>query len=275
MEKNLKDFEQYLVREERAKGTIEKYLRDVRSFLTWGEGRELTKELTVGWKNYLIREEYSPASINSMLAALHAYLHFMKREDYKVKFLRVQRKIFRETNLELKRYEYQKLIDTARLQGKERLAILIETLGSTGIRVSEIQYLTVEAIIARRADISLKGKVRTILISGKLAKKLMLYAKRNGIFHGPIFLTKNGTNLSRKQIWAEMKALCKAAKVEAKKVFPHNLRHLFACIFYKACGDIVKLADVMGHSSIETTRIYLKTTGSEYQNWLDELCLVC
>lgn len=182
--------------------------------------------------------------------------------------------MFREENRELNKADYEKLISTARQLGKERLALVIETIGATGIRVSELQYLTVETIKERRAEISLKGKIRTILIPGKLAKKLQDYAKREKIRQGEVFITRNGTSLSRKQIWAEMKHLCKAAGVDSKKVFPHNLRHLFARVFYKVSKDIARLADVLGHSSIETTRIYLVTTGRECQRWLEGLQMI-
>lgn len=209
-----------------------------------------------------------------MLAALNGFFRFLGWEECRVKFLKIQRKPFRDPGRELSRAEYQRLIFTAQKRGQDRLALLLEAIGGTGIRVSEVRYLTVEAARAGRAEISLKGKIRTILIPGKLCRKLLKYAKKRKIASGEIFLTGSGKGLSRKQIWAEMKRLCKWAGVEESKVFPHNLRHLFATVFYKASRDIVKLADVLGHSSIETTRIYLISTGAEHARQLERLGLV-
>ena len=195
-------------------------------------------------------------------------------QECQVKALRLQRQLFRDDSKELTRAEYDRLIAAAHTLGRERLALLMETICATGIRVSEVQYLTVEAVERGRAEISLKGKIRTILIPGKLRRKLLKYARKNKTVSGEIFHTRNGKGLSRKQIWAEMKAICKAAGVEASKVFPHNLRHLFARTFYKVCRDVAKLADVLGHSSIETTRIYLISTGAEHASLLERLGLV-
>ena len=264
----------WLQQEERAPGTREKYLRDVRRFAAWLDGRKVSKELTAGWKEHLLAQGYAPVTINSMLAALNALLRFAGWEDCRVRFLKLQKRLFRESSRELTREEYGRLTAAAREQGRERLALLMETIGGTGIRVSEVKYITVEAARQGRAEISLKGKIRTILIPGKLCRKLQKYARKQKIAAGEIFLTGSGKPLSRKQIWAEMKAVCQAAGVEPGKVFPHNLRHLFATAFYTACKDISRLADVLGHSSIETTRIYLLTTGTEHRKQLDRLGLV-
>ncbi|MGM9607162.1 MAG: tyrosine-type recombinase/integrase [Oscillospiraceae bacterium] len=268
-------FEQHLKGEERSAGTVEKYLRDVRQFAVWLDGGAVTKDAVAGWKEYLHAEGYGPTTINGKLAALNALLRLMGWEDCRVKPLRLQKRMFRDSGKELTRQEYGHLIETARGQGKARLALLMETICSTGIRVSEVQYVTVEAAQAGKAEISLKGKIRTILLPGKLCRKLLKYAKKEKIASGEIFLTRSGNSLSRKQIWAEMKALCQAAGVEPAKVFPHNLRHLFATVFYQACKDIAKLADVLGHSSIETTRIYLRTAGAEHARQLERLGLIC
>ena len=182
--------------------------------------------------------------------------------------------MFREQSRELTRADYDRLITAAQARGRDRLALLMETICATGIRVSEVKYITVEAAKAGRAEIALKGKIRVILIPNKLCRKLLKYAKKNKTASGEIFLTRNGTPMSRRQIWAEMKGLCRAAGVAPSRVFPHNLRHLFAGAFYRATRDIVKLADVLGHSSIETTRIYLLTSGAEHQRQLDRLGLV-
>ena len=263
-----------LATEERSHGTIENYLRHVRIFAAWLNGTPATKEQAAGWKEYLISQGYAPTTINSMLAALNGLFRFLGWDECRVKFLKDQRRLFRDASRELTRPEYEHLLETAKERGQDRLALLMETICSTGIRVSEVCYITVEAAQRGRAEISLKGKIRTILLPRKLCRKLLKYAKKNKTVSGKIFLTRNGTSLSRRQIWAELKHLCKYAGVEPSKVFPHNLRHLFATIFYKACKDIVRLADVLGHSSIETTRIYLVTSGTEHIRQLERLGLV-
>lgn len=268
------EYRHYLHEEERATGTIEKYIRDVRRFAAWLSGRYATKEMTNGWKEYLVEAAYRPTTINSMLASVHGFFRFAGWGNCSTKLLRIQRQIFREQKKELGKSDYKKLITTAKNKKQDRLAMIIETIGATGIRVSELKYLTVESVSRGQVMVFMKGKIRTILLPGKLIKKLLVYAEKNKITKGEIFITRNGTGISRKQIWAEMKRLCKTAGVGAAKVFPHNLRHLFARIFYKSSKDIVRLADVLGHSSIETTRIYLVTSGLEYQNWLDQLRLV-
>lgn len=275
MGQTLSDFRSFLIREEHALATIEKYVRDVKLFLEWNQESVITKERVIGWKNTLIDSKYSVTSINSMLASLHCYFRYIQIDGCNVKYLRIQRKVFRDENRDLNKQDYQKLIDTARKKRNERLALVIETIGATGIRVSELKYITMEAVKENQAVISLKGKVRTILIPQKLSKKLLFYAKREKIINGEIFITRNGTSFSRKQIWAEMKKICKEAGVESKKVFPHNVRHLFARMFYKASKDIARLADVLGHSNIETTRIYLVTVGDECRRWLENIQMLC
>ena len=264
----------YLRQEERSAATLEKYLRDINSFACWLGDSPVSREAVTGWKESLLAQGRAPATVNGALAALNGLFRFLGWEDCRAKFLKVQRRLFRDQSRELTRADYDALTAAARTQGKERLALLMEAICATGIRVSEVRYLTVEAAKAGRAVISLKGKIRTILIPNKLCRKLLKYAKQQKTASGEIFLTRNGTPLSRRQIWAEMKGLCKAAGVEASRVFPHNFRHLFATAFYRACKDIAKLADVLGHSSIETTRIYLLTSGAEHQRQLDRLGLV-
>ena len=268
-------FRRQLQKEERGCGTVEKYLRDVRAFAAWLEERPVTRETAAAWKETLLREGYAPATINSMLAAVNHFFRFMGWEDCRVKALRLQRRMFRPAEQELSREEYGRLVAAAREQGRERLGLLLETICATGIRVSEVAYITVEAAEKGRTDVSLKGKIRTILLPNQLCRKLLKYARRKKIVSGEIFLTRNGTGLSRKQIWAEMKKLCQAAGVAPEKVFPHNLRHLFARSFYRACRDVVKLADVLGHSSVETTRIYLLATGEEHAREMERLRLIC
>ncbi len=270
----LSSFREELLREERAAGTAEKYRRDLLALQTWLNGRPLTKEAANGWKEHLVASGYAPATVNSMLAAANAFFRFAGWDDCRLKFLKLQHRMFRDQSRELTKEEYLRLLETAKAHGQERLALLMETICSTGIRVSELRYITAEAARSGKAEISLKGKIRTILLPDKLCRKLLKYAGRKKIVSGEIFLTGNGTSLSRRQIWAEMKGLCCYCGVSAAKVFPHNLRHLFATSFYRICRDIVRLADVLGHSSIETTRIYLLTTGEEHRRQLDQLRLI-
>jgi site-specific recombinase XerD len=260
--------------EEKSAATVEKYLRDIQSFACWLDGRKITKALTAEWKAHLVARDYAPASINAMLSALNSLLEFLNLRDCRVKFLKIQRRLFRDAGRELTKDEYQRLLDTAHELGRERLELLVETIGSTGIRVSGVRYITVEAALAGKAEIALKGKIRVILLPGKLCRKLLKYAKKQKTASGAIFRTKSGRELCRRQIWAELKGLCKHADVEPGKVFPHNLRHLFATVFYQACRDLAKLADLLGHSSIETTRIYLAASGTEHRRELDRLGLV-
>ena len=267
-------FRQHLAGEEREQSTIEKYIREIRFFQTWLTGRQVTTEIVASWKSYLRTEGYRPETINSKLSALNKFFKFMGWQEYRMKYLKIQRKLFRGTEKELTKEEYIRLLETANSGGKVRLALLIETICATGIRVSEVKYITVEAVERGRAEIALKGKIRTILLPGKLCRKLQKYARKQKITSGEIFLTRSGKGISRRQIWAEMKALCKRADVAPSKVFPHNLRHLFARTFYRACRDVAKLADVLGHSSIETTRIYLISTGVEHARQLERLGLI-
>ena len=271
----LQAFRQRLVWEEKSPATIEKYLRDAAAFTAWLDGRAASKAAAGAWKAALLEAKLAPATINVKLAAVNRFLVFLGWPAFRVKPLRIQRRLFRDDSRELTRPEYLRLLETARTQGRERLALLLETICGTGIRVSEVRYVTVEAVYRGRAEISLKGKIRTILLPGKLCRKLLKYARKQKIASGEIFLTRNEKGISRRQIWAEMKALCDKAGVAPSKVFPHNLRHLFARTFYRVCRDVAKLADVLGHSSIETTRIYLISTGTEYAGTLARLGLVC
>ena len=273
-EGQMQGFRAHLRLEERAPATIEKYLRDVRAFAAWLGGRDVTRESAVEWKKYLLSERYAPVTINSMLAALNAFFRFAGLEGARVKYLKIQRRLFRDNGRELTRTEYDRLLEMARALGQERLALLMETVCATGIRVSEVRYITVEAARFGRAEIALKGKIRTILLPNRLCRKLQKYARQQKIASGEIFITQSGMGMDWKQIWAEMKKLCRSAGVERGKVYPHNLRSLFARSFYSACHDVVRLADVLGHSSIETTRIYLLSTGKEYVRQLDKLGLV-
>ena len=264
----------FLHESEKAEGTIEKYVRDVNAFIKWLDQEHICKEKVIEWKESLVESGYGPVTINSMLSSLNSFFKFIGKTDCCVKFLKIQRKLYRSKEKELTKDEYLRLVKAAEEKGDERMALLLETICATGIRVSEVKYITVEAAERGIAEISLKGKIRTIILPGKLCRKLRKYAHKRKIASGEIFLTGSGKAMNRKQIWASMKALCKAANVDSGKVFPHNLRHLFARIFYKVSRDVVKLANVLGHSSIETTRIYLVTTSSEDAKQLELLGLV-
>ena len=259
-----------LHKEERAAATVEKYIHDVRAFAAWLGERPLDKESAAAWKTALLADGLSAATVNVRLAALNGLLRFLGREDCLVKFLKVQHRVFRDAGRDLTRAEYRRLLGHA--DGKSSL--LLETICSTGIRVSELRCITVEAARAGRADVALKGKVRTILLPERLCRRLLKYAQKQKTASGAIFLGKDGKALSRFQVWKLMKILAKKSGIAGKKVFPHNLRHLFAVTFYQATRDVVRLADVLGHSSVNTTRIYLLTTGEEHARAIEHLGLL-
>ena len=273
-EEDLCRFSRHLHDLEYAPGSIEKYLRDLTAFQHWLAGRTVTQREIAAWKEYLHSLGCRSETINTKLSALNRFFAFQGWSGLRARYYRIQRRFFRSTEREMTREDYGRLLSAAEGMGKTRLALLMETICATGIRVSEVKYITLEALRAGRAEISLKGKVRTILIPGKLCRKLERYAKKQNIATGEIFLTRRGKGLSRRQIWAEMKALCARAGVAASKVFPHNLRHLFARTFYRASRDVAQLADVLGHSSIETTRIYLLSTGANHTRQLERLGLI-
>ena len=264
----------HLRSEEKSPATMEKYLHDIHLFSAWLAGRTVTKEVVAEWKRALSAANYAPTTINTKISAVNGLFAYLGWNDCRVKFLKIQRRLFREPGRELSKEEYQQLLSAAWHLGRVRLALLTETIAATGVRVSEVAYITVEAVRQGKARIALKGKIRVILLPGKLCRKLQKYAKEQKITSGAIFRTKGGRPLNRRQIWAELKGLCVHAGVAPGKVFPHNLRHLFATVFYRACKDIVKLADLLGHSSIETTRLYLVTSGAEHQRALERLGLV-
>ena len=267
-------FEDYLRHDEREESTIEAYLRSLTRFSEWADGRTITKELAMEWKAALAEAGYRPISVNAMLAAVNKFFICMGREDCKVKYLKLQRQMFRKSEKDLSKEEYQRLVQAAHEKGDLRMELILETICATGIRVGELKYITLEAVRAGVAEIALKGKIRTILLPRRLCRKLQKYAKQQKIASGKIFLTQDGLPVSRQYVWTRMKALCEPAGVERTKAFPHNLRSLFARSFYGSCHDVVRLADVLGHSSIETTRIYLMSTGKEYLRQLDKLGLV-
>ena len=267
------EFKLELRNDEKSELTVEKYLRDVRRFIAFSPGKQIDKGLVLAYKANL-EKEYAVASANSMIASVNAFFRFAGWLDLCVKQFKVQRKTFCNEEKELTKAEYIRLCRTAEEQKNERLNLILQTLCCTGIRVSELQFITVEAAERGEAIVSCKNKTRTVFIVRELQKKLLSYCKRRGITSGQIFVTKTGKPMSRTNIWREMKSLCKEADVNPNKVFPHNLRHLFARVFYGIEKDIAKLADILGHSSINTTRIYIITTGTEHRRKMENMRLI-
>lgn len=267
-------FKKYLREEEKSENTIEKYLRDVRAFAAYLSGIEVTKETVIAYKSRLLAENYAVRSINSILASVNSLFAFLGWTDCKVKSIKLQRQVYCPEEKELTKAEYTRLVNTAKQKGNERLNLILQTICGTGIRVSELQYITVEAVKCSEAVVSLKGKTRSVFIVKELQKKLLRYAAEQKIHSGCIFITRTGKPISRTNIWREMKGLCEQAGVNPQKVFPHNLRHLFARVFYGIEKDIAKLADILGHSSINTTRIYIISTGNEHRRRMENMRLI-
>jgi len=265
-------FQEYLQREEKSAATVEKYVRDARAFLSFLGNKRVTKEMVVAYKNRLEEKGYAVRSINSMLASVNSFLDYLGWTDCKVKHIKYQKRTYCTEEKELTKEEYMRLLHASKRM--EQLNLIIQTICGTGIRVSELKYFTVEAVQNGEVSVRCKSKIRTILIPGKLVKLLLRYAGKKGIKTGAIFITRNGNPLDRSYIWAQMKGLCKEAGVNPAKVFPHNLRKLFARTFYGVEKDIAKLADILGHGSIETTRIYIMTTGMEHRRKIEQLGLV-
>lgn len=273
MIKSIVKFKEYLINEEKSEKTLEKYIRDVTAFYLWANGREITKELVMEYKN-LIMQNYAPRSVNSMLSSLNSFFAFLGRHDLKIKILKIQTRIFANQNKELTKAEYERLLKAAKNKNDERLYMLMQTICSAGLRVSEIKYVTTEAVKSGLATIDCKGKIRQVLLPKALCKMLKAYIKERKIKSGSVFVTRTGKPLNRSNIWKMMSALCDAAKVSKEKVFPHNLRHLFARTFYKVKKDIVRLADILGHSSVNTTRIYTMESGAEHRRSIQKLGLL-
>ena len=265
---------QHLLSEEKSKATTEKYLRDIKAFAVFANDCDITKETVVAYKSKLLSDNYATRSVNSMLASLNSFFDFMDWSDCKVKSLKIQQQIFCSEKKELTRPEYERLCRTAQQKQNKRLDLVIQTMCCTGIRISELRYITVEAVKNGFAEVNCKAKSRKVFIVKELRKKLLSYIKSVRIVSGPVFVTRTGKPMDRSNVWREMKALCKSANVSAEKVFPHNLRHLFARTFYKIEKDIAKLADILGHSSINTTRIYIVSTGFEHQKRMERMRLI-
>ena len=265
-------FAEHLRRDEKSEVTIRKYTRDVNRLMQFAAGRQICKELVMEYKRWLQECGYAVRSINSMLASVHSFTQYMGWNDCRVKSMKLQREIYCSEEKELTKAEYLRLIEAA--HGRPRMELLLETICGTGIRVSELSYFTVEAVHHGQIQVHCKNKTRTIFMPKKLRERLQAYAKRQGIRSGIIFCTKSGKAMDRSNIWADMKRLCKRARVNPSKVFPHNLRKLFARIFYNLDKDIAKLADILGHSSIETTRIYIVSSGWEHRRRIERLGLI-
>lgn len=263
----------YLRSEERSENTVTKYVRDLRAFFSFLGCGEISKEAVLAWKDALTKG-YAPASVNSMLAAVNSFFEWMNLTQFKVKPLKIQREIFIQPEKELTKQEYNRLVRAAQAKHNERLALLLQTICATGIRVSELRFITAEAVRTGRATVDCKGKTRTVFLTKELCKALTRYCRAQNITDGLVFRTAGGTPLDRCNIWRDMKKLCESAGVERSKVFPHNLRHLFARIYYTLEKDLSRLADLLGHTSVTTTRIYTMESGTEHIKQLERMGLV-
>lgn len=271
--KTINEFKEHLILAERSAATVEKYIRDIKAFAAYTQGNAVTKETVIAYKKHL-QETYAARSVNSMLASINSLFTFLGWHELKVRSLKLQRQIFCPEEKELTRAEYARLCRTAERRHNTRLCLILQTICGTGIRVSELRYITVEAAKRGEATVSAKAKTRTVFIVKALKRKLLRYAAEQGITTGMIFITRTRRPVDRTNIWREMKALCAAAHIDPQKVFPHNLRHLFARVFYGLEKDIAKLADILGHSSINTTRIYIISTGSEHRRRMENMRLI-
>ncbi len=271
--KTIAEFKEHLILEERSEITVEKYIRDVKAFAAYAGNNEITKETVIAYKKHL-QEAYAVRSVNSMLASINSLFAFLGWHELRVKSLKLQQQVFCPEEKELTKAEYARLCRTAKCKHNERLNLILQTICGTGIRVSELQFITVEAVKQGEAVVNCKAKTRSVFIVKELKQKLLRYAAEQNIKSGMIFVTRTGKPISRTNIWREMKALCEEANVNPQKVFPHNLRHLFARVFYGIEKDIAKLADILGHSSINTTRIYIISTGTEHQKQLENMRLI-
>jgi len=266
-------YKDYLINEEKSEVTVEKYIRDIQAFYKWLDKRELTKQTVLEYKNELIND-YAPASVNSVIAALNGFFSYNEWYGLKVKSLKLQRVLFCRSEKELTKQEYNRLLKAATDKKNERLNLIMQTICSTGIRVSELSYVTVSAIEQGQTQVKLKGKIRVVIFTKALCKILKRYIREQGIVSGAVFVTKSGKPIDRHTIWKSMKKLCKTANVAAEKVFPHNLRHLFARTFYGIQKDIVRLADILGHSNVNTTRVYTIENGEIHRQQMHKLGLV-
>ena len=266
-------FKTYLLNEEKSSSTLEKYIHDILAFSVWLGTNEVTKGTVLEYKKYLI-DNYAPASVNSILSSLNSFFGFNEWVDCKVKTLKIQRQLFVSSSKELTKTEYKQLLNAALSQHNKRLYMLMQTICATGIRVSELKFITVDAVKSGVATINCKGKMRVVMMTKDLCKQLNAYIKEQKIKSGSVFVSKNGRPLDRSNIWSDMKKLCETAGVSKEKVFPHNLRHLFARTYYSLEKDIVRLADILGHANVNTTRIYTMESGEIHMRQLQKLGLL-
>jgi len=272
--KDIQNFEAFLYVEEKAKATVEKYIRDIFAFKRWINDKELDKISVLKYKEHLTNLNYAPASVNSILSSLNSFFEFNEWHEFKVKMLKIQKRIFAEKSKELTKSDYERLLSAAKRRKNERLYYLMQTICASGIRVSELSSITIEAVTKGQATIKNKGKMRIVILSKDLCKMLSKYAHIQKITSGPLFITRTGKPLDRSTIWKMMKTLCESAGVDRDKVFPHNLRHLFARTYYSIQKDIVRLADILGHSNVNTTRIYTMETGDVHRRQIQMLGLL-
>lgn len=273
-EELLYEYQTYLEDEERSAATVDKYIRDVRAFVKYlGEEQTIDGGKVRKYKQFL-REQYKTSSANSMLAALNSFLLFAGREKWRVKLFKIQQVQYCRPEKEITEKDYEKLVQAARRNGEVMMSMLIQTIGSTGIRISELKFITVESLMTGRAEIYNKGKSRVVLLPAALSKMLKKYCREAGIASGSIFITKHGNPLDRSNVSKKMKQLGKKAGVDTTKIFPHNLRHLFAKVFYNVEKDVIRLMDLLGHSSISTTRLYTMTTEEQPRRQMARMNMV-
>lgn len=270
---HITEFERYLKEEEKSGATLEKYIRDINMFRKWLNGAVIEKETVLKYRNKMI-EEYAASSVNSMISSLNSFFAFHEWHELRIKTVKIQRQIFASDEKELTKPEYERLLKAAQSKKNERLYLLMQTICSSGMRVSELKYVTVEALQKEYAEVKNKGKLRRVFLPRELCRMLKSYCRAQNRKSGTVFVTRNGKPLDRSNIWSDMKKLCKAAGVSEQKVFPHNLRHLFARTYYSLQKDVVRLADILGHSSVNTTRIYTMETGKIHQKQIQKLGLL-
>ena len=269
----IQKFKEYLIEEEKSAATLDKYIRDVNTFMAWCENKELRKSLVLEYKQEII-EKYAPASVNSIISSLNSFFAYTEWYDLKVKSIKIQKQIFANKDKELTKTEYERLLKAAKSKNNQRLYYLMQTICSSGLRVSELKYVTCDAVRCGQATINCKGKMRIVILPKQLCKMLKDYIKENDIKRGSVFVSKNGKPLDRSNIWSDMKKLCESAGVSKDKVFPHNLRHLFARTYYSLQKDVVRLADILGHSNVNTTRIYTMESGIVHRQQIQKLGLL-
>lgn len=269
----IESYEQYLSTQEFSQNTITQYIRTIKSLSAYLKGKIITKKILIEWKEAVFLE-YEKTTVNSKIAAVNKFLDYINMPEYKLKSLKIQKKIFLDERREITKSDYIRLVEASEKKGDLRLSLILQTLAATGIRISELKYITLKAVRDRKVEVFCKGKARIVFLSNKLCKKLLIYAKNMKNKNQSIFITKNGKNMDRSNIWREMKKICEAAKVDSTKVYPHAFRHLFATVFYSIKRDIAKLADILGHTSINTTRLYIMECGRNHRKQVEKMDMI-